>query len=256
MLIFSFLLVCMVNCSSGGSVPTSPESTLELFTGAAGADDAVKAETLFTKECWTAKRDSGNRFFKQAVRKKFDMEKKDVKSKGDKAVVTADILREGKVVDKLFFYMIRQNDKWLIDGIDEIDNHVGYYLDGILPARFDILKYPGNKELETLGAKLIEIAGPLKAAESDPAKQAELLKGVFYGDPGTLFSGLRLLRQVGDLKLRVAGTYWVEPIKRAAIKIFDESEKEKVFIYAAKEADGWKLVNCYTGWLSAEAILR
>lgn len=46
----------------------------------------------------------------------------------------------------------------------------------------------------------------------------------------------------------------VDSIERGAIVIKDESGKEKVVINVAKEADGWKLVNCIT-YLSEESFL-
>lgn len=242
--------------SGGDAAPTFPENLLNALSGAIASGDEAKAETLFTKDCWSAERDSGKRFFKQAVSRKFDTQKNDVRVKEEKAVVTADIIREGKVVDQVFFYCVKETDIWKFDGMDENKAHINHYLDGRLPARFFPADYPGNPELEELGKKLIEIAAPLKEAISDTEKQAELLKGVLAGDPGKIHSQLRLLLEVAHLKLNVVSTHMVDTIQRGAIVIHDDAGKEKVFLYLSKEADGWKLLNCYTGWLSAESILR
>lgn len=255
---FIVLLGYFYGCSgSGGDVAaTSPENLVNALSAAIASGEEAKAEGLYTKDCWSAERDSGKRFFKQAVSRKFDTKKNNVRIKGEKAVVTADIIREGKVVDQVFFYCVKETDLWKIDGMNENKAHPGHYLEGRLPARFFPADYPGNPGLEELGKKLIEIAAPLKEAVADTAKQAELLKGVLPGDPGRIHSQLRLLLEVSHLKLKVVSTHMVDSIQRGAIVIHDEAGKEKVFLYVGKEADGWKLLNCYTGWLSGESMLR
>jgi hypothetical protein len=255
--IFLVFLVYIYGCSSsGGDVThTSPENLLKAFSAAihVGDEGKAKAEALCTLEFW---KKSGKRFFKQAARKKFEMIKNSVQSKGEKAVVTADLVREGKVVDQVYFYAVKKKHEWRIDGMDENKNHIDHYLAGRLPARFDLSDFPGNPKLEELGKKLIEIAGPLKEAADDTAKQGSILEGVLIGNPGSISSQLRLLLEIANMKLNVVSTHMIDSIQRGAIVIKDETEKEKVFIYVGKEADGWKLINCHTGWLSEESILR
>jgi hypothetical protein len=252
-----FFVLLFYNCSDSDVTPTSPEKLLKAFSNAVNSDDNVKAETFFTKECWNARGDSGERFFKQAVRKKFEMKTTDSRVKGKKAVVTADILREGKVVDQVYFYVVEENGMWKFDGMDENRNHVEHYLNDRLPARFDLSGYPGSQELLDMGTKLIGIASTLQEeAQDDPEKQKTLLEGVLIGDSGGIYSGLRLLLEVSNLNLKVVSTHMVDSIQRGAVVINDETGKEKVFIYLAKERNGWKLINCHIGWLSEESILR
>jgi hypothetical protein len=252
----TFLFFFIVNCAgSGESKPTTPGNLLKFFANTIENNDKAKAETLCTKEFWKEKRDSGQRIFKQAVKKKFLVKEKEVKIKDKKAVVISDIIRKGKVVDQVYFYCINKDGLWFFDGMDENRGHIAFYLEGKLPGRFYPDDYPGDKELEALGAKLTEIAAPLKEATA-PEQQETLLKGVFSGDTGRLYSELRLLREIGQFKLKVAATHMVPSIGRGAIVIKDKSGKEKAFIYVSKEAEGWKLVNCTTGWLSAESLLR
>jgi len=259
-IIFFVLLVYTYtySCSSGDTNSTTPESLFKGFAAAIKSSDEAKAETFCTKEFWNEKRDSGKRIFKQATRKKFEMRKNNVQisSEGKKAVVTVDITQNGKVVDQVYFYAIDVKGKWLFDGMDENKNHTGHYLEGRLPARFYLSDYSGNSELEELGTKLIQTAAPLQDAAADPVKQESLLKGLLIGDPGKIHSELRLLLKVSNMKLKVVATHMVDSIRRGAIVINDETGKEKVFIYVAREDDGWMLINCYTGWLSGEAILR
>jgi hypothetical protein len=252
-----FFILLAVNCSTGDVTPTSPERLLNAFSSAVNSDDQAKAETFFTKECWNARNDSGERFFKQAVRKKFEMKATDSRIKGKKAVVTADILREGKKVDQVYFYTVEENGLWKFDGMDENKNHVEHFLNDRLPARFDLYSYPGSQELQNLGTKLIGIARRLREeAQDDPGKQQSLLEEVFIGNPASIYSELGLLLKVSNLNLKVVSTHMVDSIQRGAVVINDESGKEKVFIYVAKETNGWKLINCHVGWLSEESILK
>lgn len=256
-LVLIFFVLLSYNCSNGDITPTSPEKLLKAFANAVNSGDKVKAETFFTKESWNARGDSGEQIYKQAVRKKFEMITTNSRIRGKKSVVTADILREGKKVDQVFFYAIEENGLWKFDGMDENSNHVEHYLYDRLPARFDLSGYPGSRELQDLGTKLIEIARPLQEeAKDDPEKQETLLEGVLIGEPGRIYSGLRLLLKVSNLNLKVVSTHMVDSIQRGAVVINDESGKEKVFIYVAKETNGWKLINCHVGWLSEESILR
>jgi hypothetical protein len=257
--VFFVVVVFYFSCSNSGDgdlKSTSPENLSRAFSAAVKSGDEAKAETFCTKEFWNEKRDSGKRFFKQAVRRKFELKTGDVQAREKRAVVSVDIEREGKVVDQVYFYAVETDDQWLFDGMDENRNHAGYYLDGGLPARFYPSDYPGSPELEALGTKLIEIAGPLQEASADTEKQASLLKGVLVGDAGKIYSELGLLLKVSNMKLNVVSTHMVASIGRGAIVIHDESGREKVFIYVARETEGWRLLNCYTGWLDGEALLR
>ncbi len=255
LIIFALLVAYMAGCSGSAVEPTSPDNLLKLFSAAVEANDEAKAEAICTKEFWNEKRDSGKRFFKQANRKKFQLKKSDTRTKGERAVLIVDVIIKGKTVDQVYFYTAGKDNQWLLDGMDENRKHIDLYLEGKLPGRFYLADYSGNKELEAIGAKLVEIAGPLKEAVADSEKQKTLLEGVLTGEPGKVFNGLRLLREVGQLNLKVVSTHFVDSIKRGAIEIHDDADKEKVFVYIAKEAGGWKLVNCHVGWLSAESIL-
>jgi len=245
------------NCSKGDLSPTSPEKLINAFSSFIAAEDNIKAESCFTKESWKSRNNSGERFFKQAKRKKFEMKYIDSKLNETKAAITADIILKGKAVDRIYFYAIFLNGLWKIDGLNENKNQVDHYINGRLPARFNLSSYSGNEELKALGVKLISIAKTLNdEAKEDPEKKKTMLDGVLSGDPVNTYSGLRLLLKVSDLRLKVVSTHMVGSIKRGTIVINDESGKEKVFLYLKKTDKGWELINCTVGWLSEESLLR
>jgi|GEM_PF-4134261 len=248
------ILPLVSGCSDGGTT-TSAKGVLALLNTAIEKNDEAMAKDACTTGFWKADRDPGNRFFSQAVRKKFVLEEKEIQIQNDRAVAIADVIRDGKKVDQLFFYLTNSQGKWAIDGMDESRNHGKYYLEGILPARFILDDYPSNPELQTLGEKLIQLAPELKAAKDDEAKFKSLLAGVLKIKYSPV-SGLRLLLEVADQELNLVSNYWVAPLERGAIEIRDKSGNEKIFIYVLKEGGEWKLLACHTGWLASDTVLR
>ncbi len=257
------LIICVFcvflgnSCSEGGIDQTSPEKLIKTLSNLISIEDKVNTENCFTGECWKSRNDSGERFVKQAVRKKFELKLIDSKLKEAKAVVTADIIIKGKIVDRLYFYAINNKGIWKIDGLNENKNQGEHYINDRLPARFNISSYKGNQELEDLGTKLLSLAKQLKViAKDDQEQKKTLLNDLFIGNAAENYSKLRLLLKVSDLSLKIVSTHMVTSIKRGAIVVKDESGKEKVFIYLERDKEGWKLINCLVGWLSAESLLR
>ena len=248
------LLPLVSGCSDGGTT-TSAKGVLSLLNTAIEKNDETMAKDACTTGYWNGKRDPGNRFFSQAVRNKFVLEEKEIQVQNDRAVAIADVIRDGKKVDQLFFYLVKSQGKWSVDGMDESRNHGKYYLEGILPARFILDYYPANSELQALGEKMIQLAPKLQAAKDDEAKFKSLLEGVLKIKYSPA-SGLRLLLEVADQELNLASNHWVAPLQRGVIEIRDKSGKEKIFIYVLKEGGEWKMLACYTGWLASDTVLR
>ena len=124
-----------------------------------------------------------------------------------------------------------------------------------MPARFNLEDYPSDSELQALGAKLIKLVPQLKQAkdESDEAKLKSLLEGVMIIQNS---SELRLLLEIADVELVLKSTHWIESLNRGAIEIRDNAEENKVFIYVSRESGKWRMLACYTGWLSSTTILK
>jgi len=253
---FLFVLMATLIACSGQTDLKSPEGTLAAFDKAIESENKQEAQKQCTNEFWMSERDSGQRIFKQGTRKKFKLKQSGVLVKDNKAVVTADVIIDGKVKDQLYFYAIQKQDRWLFDGMDESKKHIDLYMNGTLPARFYPEDYPTNPELQKIGEKLANIALALQEADSDPDKQALLLKDTFIGDPKYIYSQLRILRQNSDQNLMVKSTHIVDSIKRGAIVIVDDQGRDQAVIYAKKEGDGWRLIVCHTCCLNGEVILR
>jgi hypothetical protein len=241
-------------CSDGGTT-ASAKGVLSVLNTAIKKNDETMAKEACTTGYWNGKRDPGNRFFSQAVRKKFVLEEKEIQVQDDRAVAIADVICDGKKVDQLFFYLVKSQGKWSVDGMDESRNHGKYYLEGILPARFILDDYPSNPELQALGEKMIQLAPKLKGAKDDEAGFKSLLEGVLEIKYSSA-SGLRLLLEVADQELNLASNHWIAPLQRGVIEIRDKSGKEKVFIYVLRAGGEWKMLACHTGWLASDTVLR
>jgi len=153
----------------------------------------------------------------------------------------------------MFFYAEQSEGKWLFDGANENRNHGTYYLDNKLPARYSLEDYPSSSDLNALAKKIIKLAPQLAEARYNDKKLNALLKGVLKIKYG---SELRLLYEAANLELKIMATHWVKSINRGAIEIRDKSEEEDVYLYMALENGEWRLLACYTGWLSSDAILK
>ncbi len=134
-----FILVLLPACE-GNSVtqsnrtthpaPTSSaDATWETFRQSLATADEELAKSVCEQQFWSTNDDSGSQFFEQAVRKKFTLQLKNRQLVDDRACFTTDILRDGKVVDTVHFYL-RKSTEWRLVAWDEDDDHVVDFLAG------------------------------------------------------------------------------------------------------------------------------
>ena len=249
------LFLSLVAGCSRRETTFSPEEIISVFDTAIEKNDEAMAKQTCTAEFWNDEREACKDFFSQAVRKKFKLEKMEVKIQIDRAVVIADVIRDSEKVDQLYFYVKKSLGKWLFDGVNENQNHVKYYLEKILPARFYLGDYPSNSELAAFGEKMIQLAPRLREAKEDEAKLKSLLEGVLKIQYSPA-SALRLLLEVANLEVKLVANHWIESLKRGAIEIRDKSGEQQVFIYVVRESGEWRMLACHTGWLASDTVLR
>lgn len=82
----------------------------------------------------------------------------------DRGVATFDVLRGSEPVDRVYVYLGRPEDRWLISGIDESESHVRGWLNAALPARID----PGDWEDTPEADRLFDMVARVTAGEALP----------------------------------------------------------------------------------------
>lgn len=82
----------------------------------------------------------------------------------DQGVATFDVLRGSEPVDRVYVYLDRPLDRWLISGIDESESHVRGWLNDVLPAHVD----PGDWEEDTEADRLFDMVARATLGESVP----------------------------------------------------------------------------------------
>jgi hypothetical protein len=218
------------------------------------AKDEALARAQFTPEHWSRKRDPGERLYRQGVRKGFELRLSDSQVREGRAVAVVDVLREGKGVDRLFLYAVRDagaGGGWRIDGLDEDKNHPALFLDGTLPAAFEVEALPGNAELERLGRTYA-------AAATGDAAALEAVRGTLLDAPGSR----ALLERVQALGAPVlASTYYAEKLDRAAWVFRSDPEGGKgstdvLALYLVRLHGRWAVVDSSYGGVSASTFTR
>jgi len=82
----------------------------------------------------------------------------------DQGVATFDVLHGRERVDRVYAYLDRPDDRWLISGIDESESHVRGWLNDLLPARVD----PGDWEEDGEADRLFDLVARATAGEAQP----------------------------------------------------------------------------------------
>jgi hypothetical protein len=82
----------------------------------------------------------------------------------DQGVATFDVLHGSEPVDRVYVYLDRPDERWLISGIDESESHVHGWLNDTLPARVD----PGDWEDDAEADRLFDLVTRATAGEAQP----------------------------------------------------------------------------------------
>jgi hypothetical protein len=202
-------------------------------------------QELFKGNCsvgfWEAKSDGGERMYRQAVRKKFDFAVSSKEENGDREVYNVEVVVAGKKVDRVFLFFIKQDGKWLLDGISENKKHKQVFLQGKVSGHFYPLDLPGTPDFEKIAMLIVEAA---KNAES----RQQLFSQHLTPDSEVNFAQVEKMQSL----MYKSNHVWSE--MRRAMIFFEYtaeggkgSSRERAILYFRMVADKWQLytVNSY-----------
>jgi hypothetical protein len=120
-------------------------------------NDYELAKSFCTSGYWNADSDGGINTFKQisgwGEGVELKLSNKTLKDAG--AILTVDLYFEGIPRDRVYFYMLKDKNKWFIDGINEIEYMHEYFLSGQYSGHFSPSSLPADKELADFGNKIL-----------------------------------------------------------------------------------------------------
>lgn len=120
-------------------------------------------KSLCTSGFWIADSDGGIGFFGLISELPEDVELKLNKEQKNenRAVLTTDIYFKGVLApnDRLFVFLIKKSNFWLIDGINETEELIEHFLGGYYSGHFTPYDLPRDTGLEEFGNKLISHSG-------------------------------------------------------------------------------------------------
>lgn len=120
-------------------------------------NDEALAKSLFVSPAWS-RPDEGKSLFDQGVRKRFTLRPMNISIVRDRAVIALDVRRSDRVVDREWLYLLRVGEAWTIEAVDETKAHPKLFLDGVLPAYFNVEALQGDPELEQFGLAMLAVA--------------------------------------------------------------------------------------------------
>lgn len=237
--------------ASAGDVEAALAAALRNLGTAIEKNDAALAQAQFSAAAWSREGDSGQDFFAQGVRKKFELRLVTTQSKGERAVITTDIAIAGKVVDRVYLYAQPKGGRWLIEALDENRGHIEPFLVGHVAAYFRVEDLPQNPALLKLGTLLID------AAAGKPGAHDLLYAQV----TDTSSVGYLHLSELRGATCKAA--HFLEPMLRLAL-VFEKpaqsgAEPEIVVLYLRKQdkqSTMWHVFSRSSGRLSAGSMLQ
>jgi len=192
----------------------TPQILVQDLIEATHAQDEGRVRALWQPGPWSKKTDNpGYGLYHQSVRKRFTLLARGVQTKKDRALATVDIERNGRIVDRVYFYAMHTQSRWIFVDADESKAHVRHFLAGTVPGRFSVRYLPPNPALEGVGKALIKLAH----GEAKSPKGPQIINA-----PDAISPVLR--RWARTTKLRVTKTLYFAPMKRGAIEFTTKTE--------------------------------
>ena len=104
------------------------------FLGDDGND--MQPKSFCTDEYWNAKYNSGKDMISQFIRKDLSVQMLNQEVNEDRAVMESIVIRANQEVDVIFLYLLKQEGKWFLDGLDKVKDRGPYFLDGRIRGYF------------------------------------------------------------------------------------------------------------------------
>ncbi|RZS90625.1 hypothetical protein [Aquimarina brevivitae] len=119
--------------------------------------DVESGKVLCTEAYWTAEKDGGQRSFKQFAKMPAELELKlvDKNVKENRAVLTVDLIFNNEAVGKIYLYTIKNDDQWLLDGINESKHMIAYFMESKCSGHFDPTMIAANADLQQIGETML-----------------------------------------------------------------------------------------------------
>ncbi len=115
------------------------------------------AKSLCTEAYWIANFDGGLEVFEQICKWPSEVELKLNKEQTNenRAVLTVDFYRNNILRDRVYIFLEKHSEGWLMDGFNETEQLIKPYLNGYYSGHFNPTDLPGDKDLENFGKELV-----------------------------------------------------------------------------------------------------
>ncbi len=191
----------------------SLENVFQRMLKALQAQSIEKFEALCTPGYWGARTDSGERFYRQATRKKFDLVLAGQDQNKDRIVCRVNVLRDGKQVDMVYILFVKKEKTWLMDGITENRNHVKHFKNGAVSGHFSPQDLPSLPELQKIAMLMME-------SSKKPESEEKLFADFFTAD----HSNKKHIGNIKTKQLSYKSNHYSLDLKKGVI-IFDYEEE-------------------------------
>lgn len=151
------VLVAAGPAVAGSEQIDRPTTLVDRLGQAIERGDEALARAQFTTDGFDRGRNSGASFYYQAVAKQFVLSVPAVIEIHDRAAITVDVARNGKVVDRVFFYAIRDGlRRWRIGAVDENKYFGEPFVNKRIGIDFDARGLPATPALNALATAMLD----------------------------------------------------------------------------------------------------